>query len=262
MPDSQFTAKQFNESNALIIGGTAGTGLESARQLLAAGVKNVVIVGRNAERGERAATELGGSGRVIYMMGNAVDPDEAESLAAAAHKAMGSIDILVCSTTPEGILPELLFKMSPARVREILNRCALPPLLMSATVMPFMRAQRSGSIINIASDAGKFPTVGESVIGGAMAAITMFSRGAAMEAKRDGIRVNAITPSFIAGSAAYDHAMAQPLGRKVVEKAVKMAGLGVTDASDIAALVTFLAGPQSAKLTGQVISLNGGISAA
>jgi NAD(P)-dependent dehydrogenase (short-subunit alcohol dehydrogenase family) len=97
-----------------------------------------------------------------------------------------------------------------------LDEIILPPLHMMHAVLPVMRAQRSGSIITVASDAAKSATPGEALIGAAMAAIVMFSRTAAIEAKRDGIRINLLTPS--------------------------------------------LAGPQSRRITGQAISVNGGIS--
>jgi 2-hydroxycyclohexanecarboxyl-CoA dehydrogenase len=69
----------------------------------------------------------------------------------------------------------------------------MAPLLMCSAVLPSLRAQKSGLIIKIASDAAKVATPGESIIGGVMAAIVMFSRTLAMEAKRDGVRVNALT---------------------------------------------------------------------
>ena len=71
---------------------------------------------------------------------------------------------------------------------------------LTRAVLPIMVEQSGGSIVNIASDAAKVATPGESVLGAAMAAIVMFSRVTAIEAKRDGIRVNVITPSLIAGT--------------------------------------------------------------
>ena len=64
--------------------------------------------------------------------------------------------------------------------------------------------REKGCIINVASDAAKFPTPGESVIGAAMAGIVMFSKTLAMEAKRRQIRVNVVTPSLVTGTRSYN----------------------------------------------------------
>ena len=75
----------------------------------------------------------------------------------------------------------------------------LAPLLTSRVVVPWMRERNGGAIINIASDAAKVATPGETVIGAAMAGIVMFSRALAIEGKRDGIRVNGVTPLYYRG---------------------------------------------------------------
>ena len=115
-------------------------------------------------------------------------------------------------------------------------------------------------IINVASDAGKLSTPGETVIGAAMAGIVMFSRALANEAKRSGIRVNVLTPSIIRGTPLYDDLMEHPFASKLFTKAEKMASLGVVEADELAQLAVFLASPAAAKLSGQAISMNGGIS--
>ncbi len=93
-----------------------------------------------------------------------------------------------------------------------------------------------------------------------MAAIVMFSRTAALEAKRDGIRINLLTPSLIANTPGASLIAADPFAGKMFEKAATLAHLGVADATDLAEAALFLAGPQSHRITGQAISVNGGIS--
>src|ERR1039458_8956202 len=91
-----------------------------------------------------------------------------------------------------------------------------------------------GSIVNIASDAAKVATPGESVLGGAMAAIVMFSRVTAIEAKRNGIRVNVITPSLIAGTPTAGHVLRDGFSKNLFEKAASLAHLGVAEPDDLA----------------------------
>lgn len=253
--------KTLAQSCALIVGGTAGVGFATARQLLKAGVPKVMIVGRNHDRGVAAAEALTDLGEVHFLVGDASQPAGAERIANEAHAAMGAIDILLNSTAPNA-LPELLHRTDLAIIPDVLAQLALPPLLMTAAVLPYMRAQKCGVILNIASDAAKSATPGEAVIGGGMAAIVMFSRTVALEAKRDGIRVNALTPSLIAGTLTSERILKEGFSQKLFEKAGGMASLGIADADDIAALAVFLASPAAAKLTGQAISVNGGISAA
>jgi NAD(P)-dependent dehydrogenase (short-subunit alcohol dehydrogenase family) len=165
----------------------------------------------------------------------------------------------MCTTGPSEP-PRLLHNIRIEDIRPRLDEIILPPLHMMHAVLPVMRAQKCGSIITVASDAAKFATPGEALIGAAMAAIVMFSRTAAFEAKRDGIRINVLTPSLIADTPGASLIAADPFAGKMFEKAATLAHLGVADATDLAEAALFLAGPQSRRITGQAISVNGGIS--
>ncbi|HHW32901.1 MAG TPA: SDR family oxidoreductase [Paracoccus solventivorans] len=254
----------FEQASALVTGGTSGVGLETACQLAEAGVSRIAIVGRNAERGQ-AAREAVLSRKpgvqVEFLQGDCNEADQAIAVCEAARAAFGSVDILVNSTVgPYG--PTLLHNIPVEQLQDIVLKQMMAPLLTSRIVLPWMSEKGGGAIVNIASDAGKLTTPGESVIGAAMAGIIMFSRTMAIEAKRNGIRVNIVTPSIIEGTATYQQVMAAEFSSKLFGKAIKMAQLGVVTPADMAALIVFLASPQAAKITGQAISCNGGISAA
>jgi len=155
-----------------------------------------------------------------------------------------------------------LHKTGLDEIQPILLQQIMAPLLTSRIVLPWMTAQGGGAIINIASDAAKVATPGETIISAAMAGIVMFTRTLAIEAKRNGIRVNVVTPSIIEGTATHDKVMSDEFAGKLFGKAIRLAHLGVVNAGDMADLIVFLASPQAAKISGQAISLNGGISAA
>jgi NAD(P)-dependent dehydrogenase (short-subunit alcohol dehydrogenase family) len=144
----------------------------------------------------------------------------------------------------------------------MLTQLALPSMHMASAVLPGMRICRSGVIVNLASDAAKTATPGEAVIGAAKAAIVMFTRTIAIEEKRYGIRANALTPSLVYGTASTERIMADGFSGKLFARAAQQAQLGVPTAEDIAALAVFLCSPAASRLTGQAISVNGGISAA
>ncbi len=257
-------ARALADSAVVITGGTSGVGLASAHQFAQAGVTRIALLARNPTRGEHARAALKFAHphlQIEYLCCDASQPDQVEQALTTAHDRLGRIDVLINSTASIYV-PELLRDIPMKNIAEILIGQALPPMHMCRAVLPIMVAQKAGAMINIASDAAKVPTPGETVIGGSMAAIVSFSRTLAMEAKRDGIRVNVITPSLIEGTNIGERVMQDGFSRKLFAKARTLAHLGVAVPEDLAALNVFLAGPGAAKLTGQAISVNGGISAA
>jgi NAD(P)-dependent dehydrogenase (short-subunit alcohol dehydrogenase family) len=255
--------KTLNECGVVVLGGTAGVGLETACQFALQGSR-VVLMGRNPERGNGACDAVRGrvaDARVAFVRVDASEPADALRAEAEARAWLGTIDVLVCTTGPSQP-PRLLRDISIADMRARLDEIILPPLHMMQAVLPAMREQRGGSIVNVASDAAKVATPGETLIGAGMAAIVMFSRAAALEAKREGIRINLLTPSLIAGTPGAALIAGEPFSARMFEKAAAMAHLGVAEAEDLAAMAVFLAGPAARRITGQAISINGGISVA
>lgn len=255
---------RLDQCGVLIAGGTAGVGLATALQFAAAGVKGIALMGRNPERGEAARQQVLAqfpNAKVIFIAADANRIDQVTAAVARAEAELGSVDVLLNSTV-SSFVPRLFHEMAIEDIEPLLVQQMLAPLAVCRAVLPGMRARRGGAIINIASDAGKVATPGESVIGAAMAGIAMFSRGLAIEAKRNGIRVNTLTPSLINGTLTYDRVLADPFSAKLFGNAVKLASLGVAEPDDLAGLIVFLASPQGARITGQTISVNGGISAA
>jgi NAD(P)-dependent dehydrogenase (short-subunit alcohol dehydrogenase family) len=221
----------------------------------------VALVGRDEARGARAAGLVARDGTVAgFFAGDAGDAEGSTRLACAAADFLGGrVDVFASAVAPGGHVGPAL-EQDAEELKRVFLGLALPVIQMNRAVLPFM-TDWGGTIINIASDAAKVPTPGEAVVGGAMAAITMFSRTLALEVKRYGIRVHAVTPSLIADTATAERLMADEFGAKVFGRIADRAQLGVPIADDVAAAVLWLAGPSAAKMTGQVISVNGGTSA-
>ncbi len=250
-------------SMVVVTGGTGGIGRACAEALLDAGAAGVLINGRDAGRAAAAQAEMQArfpAARVIVGIGDVAVADTAKAVMARAAEALGRIDVLVNSTGGND-LPQLLYRTPLDEIPGILQRCLFAQILCCAAALPFMREAGRGTIINIASDAAKIPTPGESVIGAAMAGIVMFTRALAVEGKRDGIRANVLTPSMTSGTDHYQKVMADPFAGRLFAKAEKMAALGVVTKEELAGLAVFLASPAAAKITGQAISMTGGISA-
>lgn len=257
-------AADRNQETALICGGTAGIGLASARALLQAGVGRIMLVGRNAERGAAACAALrqtAPAAEIRFAAADLTQADQAAEAVAACLAAYGRIDTLLSGAGGDP-MPRLLHEIPLEEVAGTIASITASVLLPVRAALPHMMRQQSGTILCIASDAGKVATPGEVCIGAAMAAIAMFCRALAIEAKRSGIRVNCLTPSIVRDTPLYHTLMADPFAGKLFRKAESLARLGVAEAEDLAALAVFLSGPGARRLTGQTISVNGGISAA
>jgi 2-hydroxycyclohexanecarboxyl-CoA dehydrogenase len=247
----------------MILGGTAGVGLETAVHF-ARQRSRLALLGRNEDRGRGACEHV--RERVPDAVAQFVQVDAAVPMWAIeatdfVRNVLGGVDVLVCTTGPSHP-PQLLGRIPIEAVAPRLNEIILPPLHMMHSVLPIMRARKSGAIVNVASDAAKVATPGETLIGAAMAAILTFSKAAALEEKRSGIRINVLTPSLIAGTPGASLIFSDPFSAKMFEKASAMAHLGVAEAEDLAAMAVFLASPAARRVTGQAISVNGGISVA
>jgi 3-oxoacyl-[acyl-carrier protein] reductase len=188
------------------------------------------------------------------------EPRAAEDLVARVAAWAGRIDAVIdciamgpakrlsgafADTEPEGYAAFLA--MSVAKLQSLAH-AALPWL-----------ARRGGTLVAFASDAGRFAAPRQSLIGAARAGIMGFVRNLATEVARDGVRVHCVSPSFVE-----DTATARRLGDAAadrLEHARQRAGLGLPAPADIAPLVLFLCGDGARRITGQVISVNGGLNA-
>jgi NAD(P)-dependent dehydrogenase (short-subunit alcohol dehydrogenase family) len=224
----------------------------------------LALLGRSRDRGEAACErvrERVSGAAVQFVAVDASVPTSAAKAAETVQTGLCGIDVLVCTTGPSHP-PQLLARIPMEAIAPRLSELVLPPLHMMHAVLPIMRAQGAGAIVNVASDAAKVATPGETLIGAAMAAILAFSRAAALEEKRSGIRINVLTPSLIANTPGAALIFSDPFSAKMFEKATALAHLGVPEAEDLAAMAVFLSGPAARRITGQAISVNGGISAA
>lgn len=238
--------------------------MSTAKALLQHGCTQVMVVGRTRTRGATALQTLSSAAPdadVRFICHDVTSPTGATAAVEAAVAAFGRVDVLVNTAGGTG-MPRLFHTAPIETLTDGLDGLLRGVLMPSRAVLPYMREQRSGVIINVASDAGKLATPGEALIGAGMAGVMMFSRALALEAKRDGVRVNCLTPSIVRGTPLYDELMADSFASKLFAKAETLASLGVVDASELAELAVFLASPAAAKISGQCISMNGGISMA
>jgi NAD(P)-dependent dehydrogenase (short-subunit alcohol dehydrogenase family) len=222
----------------------------------------VVINGRNAERGEAACARLreaAPQAAIGFVAADVTDKQAVIDLIARSQDLLdGPLDVLVNSAGGD-FVPALFHETSLEAIDGAIGQWLLSTMYCCRIALQHM--SDGGAIVNVASDAAKAPTPGEAVVGAAMAGIAMFSRTLAMEAKRRRIRVNVVTPSLVRGTQTYERVTSGGFSAKLFEKAARAAHLGLPAPDEVAAIIAFLASPDAARMTGQVISVNGGISA-
>lgn len=243
----------------LITGATGGIGFEIASQAAAAGAV-VAVHGSRAETAAKAVERLKAqapAAKLLAVHGDFREPGVVEGVVEQVAAEAGRLDAVIhCAITGAPGTTGVFRQTEPQNfglmaayvlgVFEQLCFAALPHL-----------ARQGGAIVAFASDAGRFAAPRQSVLGGAFGGIMAFVRNLAMETARDGVRVHCISPSFVADTPVFDRVAAAGRG----ETAARRAGLGLPTPKDIAPLALFLCGPDAAKITGQVISVNGGLNA-
>jgi len=250
---------------AFVTGSTSGIGLRTAEQLAAAGA-TVILNGRSMQGGEAALAALLDNvpdAKASFLPADYTRADQLDDLFARIAQEHVGLDIL-CHTTmvEEGGGPRPFMDTTPDDWDAVLRGIFLSLLHVTRRAVPMMIARGGGAIVSFASDAAKVATPGETVLGGALAGNCMFVRSAALELARHNIRVNAVTPSITRGTRTYDRVMAGGFSKALFEKAERRARLGVAHAENVAPMAVFLASPLASHITGQVVSVNGGISAA
>ena len=239
----------------LIAGGSGSIGSAIARHALSQGWK-VALQGRTPEKLDALVTGLSCLGGIDGFLADIWEDDAAEMLVAEVAEQYGRIDAVIdCTATGPVGITGLFPETSPEVFGDFLNVSVGWIERLAYAAYDFL-AQQGGTLIAFVSDAGIHAAPRQSLIGAARAGTIGFIRNFAVEAARDGIRAHAISPSYVEGSES-----ARRMGSERMAKAARRAGLGLPDAGDIAPLALFLCSDGAAKITGQVISVNGGLNA-
>ena len=247
----------------LVAGGTGSIGRAVATEALSCGWR-IVLHGHRPESLQASLADLNSvdqAARVHALSLDIREPGAAEQLIAKAAAWAGRLDAVVdcVSTGPAGARITGLFEgTDPAAYGAWLELSVVYLQRLSHAALPWLRRQ-GGTLIAFVSDAGRFAAPRQTVLGAARAATIGFVRNLAVEVARDGVRVHCISPSFVADSDSARRLADQNADR--MAQAAKRAGLGLPTPQDIAPMVVFLCGGGARRMTGQIISINGGMNA-
>lgn len=255
------SAAEFTGKAALITGGSEGIGLRVAEQLAEAGAR-VFVNGRSAERGERAIAKLRKiSPEVRFIAGDCASYDDVAAVVDTVRSAAGRLDVLVSAGAEGEIGPTPFAQLTPEQIESEFRKRLFPRIFPVHAAWSALR-ENGGSVVLLTTDAGRFATPGESVLGAVGASVIMMTKALAKEFSRDKIRVNSIALALTSDTPTWDKAFAEEgfwrnLGTKVVERFP----FGRPPAADeVATVAVFLASDAAAQVTGQTISVNGGLS--
>lgn len=243
---------QLTNQIAVVTGAGRGIGRAIALKFAAEGA-DVVCVSRTAENSEKVANEVRALGRKAWA--HAVDVADASSVNAAVEKILaecGRADILVnnAGVTRDG----LLMRMSDADWDTVLNTNLKGAFLVTKAFSRAMLKQRAGRVINVASVIGLIGNAGQCNYAASKGGLIAFTKSAAKEFASRGVTVNAIAPGFT------ETDMTAELKPEMKEQVLKQIPLGsFGQAEDIANAALYLAAASGRYVTGQVLTVDGGM---
>jgi 3-oxoacyl-[acyl-carrier protein] reductase len=250
--DKEAMTSVLQNQVAVVTGAGRGIGRAIAVRFANAGA-DVVCVSRTAENSEKVASEVRALGRKAWS--HAVDVADGKAVEAAADKILseaGRVDILInnAGITRDG----LLMRMSEADWDAVLDTNLKGAFLFTKAFARAFLKQRSGRIINIGSVIGLIGNAGQCNYAASKSALFGFTKSIARELGSRGITANAIAPGFIETDMTAGMA---PEMRAELLKKIPLNALGQPE--DIAEAALYLAGPSGRYITGQVLTVDGGM---
>ncbi len=240
----------LEDRRALVTGASGGIGGAVATALHAQGA-TVALAGRNRAALEERAAAMGD--RALVLIADLADPGAADALAAEAAEAMGGIDILINNA---GLARDNLFvRVKDEDWQTVLDVNLTAGFRLARAALRGMMRARWGRIVAVTSIVGQTGNPGQANYAASKAGMTGMTKALAAEVAARNVTVNCVAPGFI------DTAMTQGLGDDQTARLTERIPAGrLGTPEDVASCVVFLASDEAAYVTGQTISVNGGMA--
>lgn len=243
----------FTGKTVLTTGAASGIGRSTSRLFAELGA-TVVLTDINVEGGLLASESLGSEGYdATFRALDVTDRDAVCELAEELKESHGHIDVLVNVAGWDIIQP--FMDNTPEYWDKVMAINFMGPVQLSRAMLPLLLDVGGASIVNVSSDAGRVGSSGESVYAGAKGGIIAFTKSLAREVVRHGVRVNCVCP----GPTNTPLFQNQPDKIKAaLTNAIPMKRLG--EPTDVAGAIAFFASDYASFVTGQVLSVSGGLT--
>jgi 2-hydroxycyclohexanecarboxyl-CoA dehydrogenase len=251
--------QRFTDQTVIVTGGGGGIGGATCRRFAAEGAK-VAVFDLNLQAAETVAAAIRAQGGKAQAYAcDIADRATVDAAVAATEAALGPIDVLVNNAGWDVFLP--FTKTVPAQWEKLIAINLVGALNMHHAVLPGMVARRAGRIVNVSSDAARVGSSGEAVYAACKGGLVAFSKTIAREHARHGITVNVVCPGPT-DTALFDgfkQGAANP--EKLVEAFTRSIPLGrIGQPDDLPGAILFFASSDAAFVTGQVLSVSGGLT--
>jgi len=239
---------------ALVTGSTSGIGAEIARLFAAEGA-SVIVTGRNAQRGEAVAGSAVGT--AVFVPGDLASPDAAEALVNAAVDRFGSLTVLVNNAMDSDTRDGPVTEVADETWERVLNVNVIAAARLCRAAIPVMARAGHGSIVNVSSKAAQRAPRRLAAYIASKGALEALTRSIAVDHAGDGIRCNTVSPGYVLNErrdADLSDERRQQLEGMILTR--------LTEARDIAQAALYLASRESEVVTGIVLPVDGGGTAA
>jgi len=243
----------FEHKIAVVTGAASGIGRATAEALAESGAM-VICADIDRDKGEAAAAAIRNKGqKAEFLPVDLTDDASINAFAEAVHAKVGAVDILVNGAGWGQTQP--FWEATPGFWEKLIALNFVGPMRLVKALLPRMMERGSGKIVNIASDAGRVGSLGETVYSGTKGGLIAFTKSLARETARYSINVNCVCP----GPTETPLLFAVPEKHlEAFKKAIPFRRFGKP--SEVADAVVFFASDRASYITGQVLSVSGGLT--